>query len=85
MHYAQHCPYSQGGCTGHNQSAHSASLSKHCILCADAHAVCMQIAKYAQTHFRIKFQNYDQSSKCYGMSDSSVSYAAAVVMAEAGQ
>ncbi len=42
----------------------------------------VQIAKYAQADFRIRFLNYDQSSKCYGMNDSSVSYAAAVVTAE---
>ena len=42
----------------------------------------VQIAKYAQADFRIRFLKYDQSSKCYGMNDSSVSYAAAVVTAE---
>ena len=54
-------------------------------LSAKACIVCMQIAKHSQTRFRIKFLNYDQSSKCYGMRDSSVSYAAAVVTAEGAQ
>lgn len=42
----------------------------------------VQIAKHAQTSFCIRFLNYDQSSRCYSMKDSSVSYAAAVVTAE---
>ena len=44
--------------------------------------VSVQIAKHAQTQFHIKFLNYDQSSRCCGMRDSSVSYAAAVITAE---
>ncbi|CAL5227643.1 g10649 [Coccomyxa viridis] len=47
--------------------------------------VFLQIAKHAQTQFRIKFLHYDQSSRCYGMRDSSVSYAAAVVTADGEQ
>ena len=42
----------------------------------------VQIAKHARAAFRIRFLKYDQSNRCYGMKDSSVSYAAAVVTAE---
>ena len=49
------------------------------------YVVSVQTAKHAQTRFRINFLNYDQSSKCHGMRDSSVSYAAAVVTAEGEQ
>ena len=51
----------------------------------ESNAFSVQIAKHAQTRFLIKFLNYDQSSRCYGMRDSSVSYAAAVVTAEGEQ
>lgn len=84
MHYAQHCCTARVAAQATTRVLTARVLSECCILCADAYAVCMQIARHAQTHFRIKFQKYDQSSRCYGMSDSSVSYAAAVVTAEAG-
>ena len=39
---------------------------------------CMQMAQHCSARLRIRFEGYDQSSKCYSQRDSSVSYAAAV-------
>eukprot|EP00877_Chromochloris_zofingiensis_P011645 jgi/Chrzof1/6734/Cz19g07050.t1 len=43
-------------------------------------AVLLNMMQHCQTKFNIDFKYYDQSSKCSSMSDSSVSYAAAVVV-----
>jgi hypothetical protein len=39
----------------------------------------MQALQHSQLKHEVRFTRYDQSSKCMGPSDSSVSYASAVV------
>jgi predicted class III extradiol MEMO1 family dioxygenase len=41
------------------------------------------MAENCKTNLDIKFEDYDQSSRCINLRDSSVSYAAAVVTAAA--
>lgn len=42
---------------------------------------CLQMVKHCPQQFKIEFTSYDQSSKAVSRSDSSVSYAAAVMTA----
>ena len=41
--------------------------------------ICVQMMKHCASQMRIKFVQYEQSSQCKSMRDSSVSYASAVV------
>ncbi len=73
-----------GACALHAGSQFWLSIRLVVYALATDHALClpryMQMLQHCQTKFSISFNFYDQSSKCHGMGDSSVSYAAATVV-----
>lgn len=66
----------QPAAAGSSQAVPSClALLRCCLLCCGA-----QMLEHCSTRFRLKFTAYDQSSKAVTQADSSVSYAAAVMV-----